>query len=273
MTTPSICCAPAKTQSALNFNLEGIFMIARFAPQQFPVASRRLYNIVSVTVLAASFFLVGCGGGGSSIAGVSPNISDELLADSRATLVDAQSRAFAPNYNPRVESDGTWSGRTLRVFIPASAEAYVVPALNRWVESTGSFFNWNRVATKEEAQVSFTMVPLTDFTGGAVGKTRYTYNTGRNELLTAEVLIADTGSDTDKIRVAVHEFGHALGIHGHSDTEPDVMYPTLTTRNVITERDLNTLFYIYRNTVAGNGDASRSVGQEKTVTLTCGANE
>ncbi len=102
-----------------------------------------------------------------------------------------------------------------------------------------------------------------------VGRTQYTYNTDRDELTSAQVWIADTGVETDMARVAVHELGHALGIHGHSDAEPDVMYPTLTTLNVITGRDLNTLFFLYKDAVAGNVSPSRSMMHEKTETILC----
>jgi hypothetical protein len=63
--------------------------------------------------------------------------------------------------------------------------------------------------------------------------------------------------------------GHALGIHGHSDAEADVMYPTLTLRNVITERDLNTLFWLYRDSAAGDSPVSRAADEKISSTIAC----
>ncbi|MBC8137619.1 MAG: matrixin family metalloprotease [Fibrella sp.] len=245
-------------------------MIAHNVSLRVKSAPRRHVNIVSATLVAASFLLIGCGGGGAN-GGVMPSIVDPTLSDSRASLPDAASRSFAPNYSPVVESHGIWQGRTLRVYFVSEADAVVTAALRRWEDATGGFFHWERVSTPGEAQVSFLALPTSEFATGTVGRTRYTYNTGRNELITAEVKYAVTGMNADQTRVVVHELGHVLGIHGHSDSEPDVMYPTLTLRNVITQRDLNTLFWLYRDTNPGVVSAGRGVvGQEATATISCG---
>lgn len=245
-------------------------MIAHTRPVLFNTASCRLVNIVSATIVAASL-LVGCGGGSGGVGGFSPSTSQAVYSDSRASLPDAASRSFAPNYAPSVTSHGIWQGRTVRVYFSAEHETVVKAALQRWEDSTGGFFRWERVASAEEAQITFMGLPIGEFTPGTVGRTRYSYKVGKNELTSAEVKYAEVGIHADQTRVVVHEIGHALGVHGHSDTDPDVMYPTLTLRNVITQRDLNTMFLLYSESAAGGTEpTSRSEEQEATATVSCG---
>jgi hypothetical protein len=232
-------------------------------------ASRRPINIVPILLAAASSFLVGCGGGGTN-GGVTASAPLPAYSDSRVTLPEAVSDSFAPNYSPTLKSDGVWRGRTLRVFFAPESEAVVGTALRRWEEATGGFFRWERVGSANAAQVTFTAAPESEFEPGIVGRTNYSYDIGRGELTGAIVRYAVKGMDADQVRVVVHEIGHVLGIHGHSDSEPDVMYPTLTLRNVITERDLNTLYWLYRDTAAGATPANRGVGEQATNTISCG---
>lgn len=244
-------------------------MLTHDSPSWGLSALCRPIRSVLILFVAAAGLLSGCGGGGTN-SGITPFVAPPAYTDSRMTLPDAASDSFAPNYSPTLKSDGVWAGRTLRVFFAPESEAVVGTALRRWEEATGGFFHWERAASPAEAQVNFLAVPQTAFEAGTVGRTSYTYNIGQNELTGATVRYAITGMDADQVRVVVHEIGHALGIHGHSDTEPDVMYPTLTLRNVITERDLNTLFWLYRDTAASAASTNRGVGQQTTKTISCG---
>jgi hypothetical protein len=246
-----------------------INMIAHNSSQWFKAALCRPVNIVSIALALSGFAMTGCGGGGAN-SGVTPVAPTSNYSDSRASLPDAVSRSFVPNYAPSIESDGVWKGRTLRVFYTNDSEEVVSEALRRWESATGGFFQWARVSSESDAQVVFSAKPEADFASGTVGRTQYTYNAGRKELISAEVKYSLVGMHSDQTRVVVHEIGHVLGIHGHSEQEQDVMYPTLTLRNVITERDLNTVFWLYRGTAAEAGTASRSVGQEVTATVSCG---
>ncbi len=238
-------------------------MIARkLFPSSFASAPRRS---VIASAVAVSLLLAGCGGGATG------GSSAPVASDSRASLPDAVSRSFAPNYDSRIESHGIWRGRTLRVFFPGDADAAVgSAALTRWEEATGGFFHWERAPTSDTAQVSFNLVGTDTFEPGVVGKTHYAYDASKNELTSADVRIARSGPVSDQVATAVHELGHALGIHGHSDATSDMMFASLTSQSVITERDLNTLFYLYRDSESGVVTPGRAVHMIN-VTIECGA--
>ena len=69
-----------------------------------------------------------------------------------------------------------------------------------------------------------------------------------DRLYRADMVIGvEHDSEVDIESTAAHEFGHALGINGHSDSRRDLMYPAHFegTRCRITDRDLDTLISIY----------------------------
>lgn len=234
-------------------------------------------RISIAALVAASVLLVGCGGGGGVSAGLTPQpvptttAPEPTFTDSRTTLPSALSRSFVPNYTPAVDSKGIWNGRTLRVYFDSESEVVVSAALHRWEDATGGFFHWERVTSASDAQITFLLVPASEFTPGMVGRTGYTYNAVQSRLISSEVRYARVGTEADQVRIVVHEIGHAVGIHGHSDTNPDMMCPTVTPQTVITERDLNTLFWLYRDTIDSPVSPSRSATQEATGTIFCEA--
>jgi predicted Zn-dependent protease len=55
----------------------------------------------------------------------------------------------------------------------------------------------------------------------------------------------------------LHEVGHALGMHGHSPNNHDVMFPsvTLVGRTGLTERDKNTIRLMYKSSTGAQSRA------------------
>ena len=232
-------------------------------------AAARFVAIACGMVLTGG--LTGCGGGDTTpIATAQP-----VATDTQATSTSAASRAYSPNYGGQIVTHGVWYGRTFRFYCPTDADAEIVfAALDQWNNATDDFFSYERTATASGAQVVFSRVPQSEFAPGAIGTTHYTYDRNNGEMTTAQVQIAATGTLEDQVRVAKHEFGHVFGIHGHSATENDMMSATVTPASVLTERDVNTLFWLYRDTPAvatSSGRVRTSHDTIRTETVTCSA--
>lgn len=134
----------------------------------------------------------------------------------------------------------------------------VLAGFAQWVEASRGLVSYTLVAQPKQADitVSFTPEGTVPGQGAAVG---YTSMIFRGTCLHGAEMCLATGNATpgDMQTVAAHEFGHALGIDGHSDDPDDIMYPS-TLRTVsengipvapplhpITARDLNTLKVCY----------------------------
>lgn len=228
---------------------------------------RRYVNIGTLMLASAGLLLAGCGGaGGGASVDPTPFAPAQTYTDSRASFPEAISRSFTPNYVSAIELGAIWQGRTLLVYFPAESESIVTQSLRRWEDATGGFFHWERAASADEAQVTFKGVDPSEFKPGNVGRTQYTYDIVRKELISADVTYSISRDEADQIQIVVHELGHVLGIHGHSDSVSDIMYPSVAREGVISTKDIHTLFWLYRDTVDGVVSPGRSVNLDKQVT-------
>ncbi|GBC92098.1 hypothetical protein HRbin15_00562 [bacterium HR15] len=182
---------------------------------------------------------------------------------------------FTPNYVPRLERLLHWSGFPVSVYFVRDAnytelrQSFALQGFDQWVERSEMKIRYRLVDSQERAQIVVHFDPTT-----RDGLTEYTFRTN-GQLVSATISIGVKGNSAVDIRsVAAHEFGHALGIGGHSDNPEDMMYPTFISGIPlqITERDFNTLKTAYCNLFM-EGDASRAIPPDETLlhfTIRCG---
>ena len=101
----------------------------------------------------------------------------------------------------------------------------------------------------------------------------------KNKLLKMYIYIYDRGNDNQYykpyqvLNIAIHEFGHALGISGHSSDTTSIMYPLLNPdkekrSGFISRTDINTINLLYKvYPDITNGDKKKEVGNIKTELL------
>jgi hypothetical protein len=184
---------------------------------------------------------------------------------------------FQPNYvrSPEMERLLRWSRFPVRVYFEKDEnyseilQSIALQGFDQWVEATEMKVRYQVVDSKEDAQI---VVKFRSDTRN--GKTNYRYYTN-GELAHADMYIGTVGNNSVDIRsVAAHEFGHALGIGGHSINPEDMMYPTYTSGVPlrITERDLNTLKTAYCDLFLQRGRAPAAPPNEPLLhgTIRCG---
>jgi len=207
----------------------------------------------------AGLLLAGCGGGATS--------GEQRICSAET---------FTPNYVPLLERLLYWERFPVTVYFERDANysdyyrTLALQGFDQWVEATGYVVRYREVNSPDGAQIRVSFKPNT-----RNGLTTYTYYPSSGKLISAKVEIGVQGKNPIDIRsVAAHEFGHALGIGGHSQNPDDMMYPTFVS-NVplkITVSDLNTLKTAYCAYFVGRTRVAPPPSDEQPVevTIRCG---
>ena len=119
---------------------------------------------------------------------------------------------------------------------------------DEWVSATHGVVRCRIVTDSAQADVTVRFLPEATIPDkeGATGNTRLTFSGLVLKKACVRLAAADA-TPADLQETAAHEFGHVLGMDGHSDDADDLMSPVLS-RNPppgITLRDLNTLRIAY----------------------------
>ncbi len=183
-----------------------------------------------------------------------------------AVPCSAQAPSSAPDYAhaPTIVRLLHWPRMPVRVFVATHNPEEeqngrdALAGFDSWVHATDGVIHYLVVNAPDKADivVRFTTDEAVPGANGAVGLTdiRYYGTTLRHadmRLATGDTLPSELHS------VAAHEFGHALGIQGHSDDPADLMYPAApryysaqhehlpSPARPVTLRDLNTMKLCY----------------------------
>ncbi len=123
---------------------------------------------------------------------------------------------------------------------------------DQWTKATNGAVRFEISPNREDADIIITydVLPARPGNGERLGQTGFTYNRSRLLLTraTMHLNVWENMTRGDLMRfqnTAAHEFGHALGINGHSPDPDDLMYYSSSSSRGVTARDVNTLSTAY----------------------------
>lgn len=219
--------------------------------------------------------LASCGGGGGGNQRPNPATIDSAtpapLSRSPATA-SCDNNSFTPNYASSV-SLLHWNKFPLRVHfvqndqLSDARRTIALAGFNRWVSATGGRADYTLVGKDSSPNVTVSFYRFTGGSGDTLGTSTVTYDSN-NVIRKAVIELGITGDTADDTLTAAHEYGHTLGITGHSPRELDLMFFTGNRSGEVTESDLNTAITAYCNNFnRASNLQSAAVGPLKTIVM------
>ncbi len=223
----------------------------------------------AITTLA---LLTGCGGGGGGSFSGSPS----------APAVGRYVPNYAAETDPATNQPNRllhWGSFPIRVHFVANShltaerKTLAAAGFNWWAPALDGSMRYQLVDDPGSADIKIRFEPkgLATYTG----ITQYSY-AGDGRLVSADITL-NLSYLTNAAHIpatAAHEFGHALGIGGHSAERVDLMAtsPNVVTLLSPTLRDANTMKTAYSDMLAGQGRSAPVEGAIHTGAVACGAN-
>ena len=138
---------------------------------------------------------------------------------------------------------------SIRVYVESHPSSSIATeAMNAWTGATNGKIKFKKASKPEDVQIYVRFVKnIGQSTGtNTIGLTHHMYANGRQLELIEISEKSPNGrlfSRDARLRVLIHEFGHALGLE-HNGNSKSVMYPTKGSKT-ITSDDVRTLQYLY----------------------------
>lgn len=201
-----------------------------------------------------------------------PNNLDNLALEARRASATYSGGADYYELLSKDDGVGRWPKTKLpiKVYITPGDDIHnyrdtyrqaIVTSFNDWIKASNYRLSWRLVSNKEEANIICRWVskkedlPLhkhkeqgvTDFIRIAQTKTNEPWLEKVEIIIcTSNIFTQRALKNDDVYNVSRHEVGHALGIHGHSNSKTDVMYPTMSRKlQPVSMRDTGTINHLY----------------------------
>jgi hypothetical protein len=198
--------------------------------------------------------------------------------------------AFLPNYARGAGILGLrrWKRLPVRVFFengdayPETLRKGTLAGFDQWTTATNGVLGYRVVGSAAAADVTvrFHAGPNLPPDPQTVGRTTFVARGIWLKRAHVDLATGAAGARSEELEeVAAHEWGHALGVNGHSDDPNDLMHG-VTVRYIVrdpfsaalprrartvTERDLNTVKTCYAPLFAANGNRGAAPGGAKRV--------
>jgi hypothetical protein len=167
-----------------------------------------------------------------------PNYSADILESTDEKVVGTFYQWDAFPLNVYFHQGSVWT---------QSREDHCGSGFDGWSVATEGRVSWVKVDDESQAQVTVQFLAPGELNGAALGSTALAVYAETQRMVNAYMRIANTSNLQSLEQTCAHEFGHALGIGGHSPLSMDLMFykQNMTTPTSPTERDVNTLLGAY----------------------------